>query len=634
MIRRSTTAIREDDQPSDPTPGQTSGPKQPTSLATKMILLVAVPILVQVVLIAAISWLSNSENKHAYDVGMARDVTMAIRMVSRNAVFLAESADDLVEKGTTSIFYQGAQKPLPDELARIRQWCDWLASSDSPEIGVRAASVRDLSERLVSLMQTYRLMLRGKAIGTAALKYRPAEIQKMIVTAEAAIQDNLESMQYLQKSYKPKFVLQPISEQPEVLFNCIVAGIVLNMVVLICLGFVFSRKIVHRLGIVEENVARIQRKSKLLPQIAGYDEIAHLDGSFREMAFLLEQEEEKERALFEHAYNMLCSIDVGRRFVEVNQTSIKVLGYKPEELVGKMVEDLVAPENRQDCTTILQKVVTADPQASFELAMVTKSGKPLDTLWTTSSTEDKGKVFCVLHDISERKAAQRIRKQMVQMVTQELRSPLTDLRSTYKTMKAAAKTVADLNERGERFLSAAETNSGRMLRLIDDLLDIENLEAGVLDLEQISTDLVPLLDQSIDSVLMLANQKQIALVNASAGTSMVASVDPHRIVQVLVNLLSNAIKFSPAGGTVTLRLEPDRAFVEIAVIDQGRGIPAHLLSDVFNRFQQVHRGDATEKGGSGLGLAICKSLIELHGGKISVLSELGKGSVFLIKLPV
>jgi signal transduction histidine kinase len=134
-------------------------------------------------------------------------------------------------------------------------------------------------------------------------------------------------------------------------------------------------------------------------------------------------------------------------------------------------------------------------------------------------------------------------------------------------------------------------------------------------------------------VLPLANQKQIKLLNGAAGRSFIANVDPHRIVQVLVNLLSNAIKFSPPGGIVTITLFPTDQTIEIKVADQGRGIPEHLWKDVFNRFQQVQKGDATEKGGSGLGLAICKSLIELHNGTISVRSEVGKGSTFTIILP-
>jgi signal transduction histidine kinase len=280
----------------------------------------------------------------------------------------------------------------------------------------------------------------------------------------------------------------------------------------------------------------------------------------------------------------------------------------------------------------LQKVVSGEPHASFELTMIKRDGSLLETLWTTSATEEKEKVFCILHDISERKAAQKLRNEMVQMVSQELRAPLMSLSEIHSLLRS--RQLGELNEKGQRLLAAADTNTTRMLRLIDDLLDIEKLEAGLVELHRVRTDLVPLIDQAIESVLMLAGQKQINLVNASAGSQLVANVDPNRIIQILVNLVSNALKFSPPGSNVALWLRHTGTTVEMHVADQGRGIPPHLLKDVFNRFQQVQRADATEKGGSGLGLAICKSLVELHGGNISVESTPGRGSDFIVRLPL
>jgi signal transduction histidine kinase len=167
------------------------------------------------------------------------------------------------------------------------------------------------------------------------------------------------------------------------------------------------------------------------------------------------------------------------------------------------------------------------------------------------------------------------------------------------------------------------------MALIEDILDLERLETGKLEL-QISH--VP-----IDSILRRAMESLAAFgaqgvrVEAPTVSSSIYG-DADRIVQVLVNLLSNAVKFSPPGGVVTIAVTSDGKWTEFRVIDHGRGVPAGHRRAIFERFRQVDPSDAREKGGTGLGLAICKSIVEQHGGSIGVESEEGAGSAFWFRL--
>ena len=594
-------------------------------LGVRLLVMISVPVVVQLMLIAGIYYLRNAAEEQAHYFGIARETSEAVQLITGKALTLIKFTHTSMGQGL--IVDYDAQL----ELVQIKVWTDWMHSLPNAEkAGTIAVRISDLSDRLAATIKmactSNRVALRLKE----DIKYTPAVMEPIVSKMESELVQDLQDLQLEQEAFsKRKSVGGSIVQ--EWLFIGAAAAVLLNLGTLSAFGLFFSKDIVARLGQVQENVMRIQRRGKLLPRVKGRDEIAQLDSSFHEMAGVLNKVEEKEKTLFEHAYNVLCSVDSDRRIVEINQASLKVLGYTPEELIGNPVETIVTHDEKATFVKNFKQMLKLGSQSSFESTIKRKDGTLLDTLWTTSASPDNDTFFCVVHDISERKAAQRLRKEMVQMVTHDLRSPLTTLGIIYSMLQDNK--LGSLNQQGTKLLKAAQANSGRMLRLINDLLDIEKLEAGMLQLERKPVNLSAIFDQSIDSVLPLANQKQIKLLNGAAGRSFIANVDPHRIVQVLVNLLSNAIKFSPPGGIVTITLFPTDQTIEIKVADQGRGIPEHLWKDVFNRFQQVQKGDATEKGGSGLGLAICKSLIELHNGTISVRSEVGKGSTFTIILP-
>jgi signal transduction histidine kinase len=170
-----------------------------------------------------------------------------------------------------------------------------------------------------------------------------------------------------------------------------------------------------------------------------------------------------------------------------------------------------------------------------------------------------------------------------------------------------------------------------LIGLINDILDIEKLEAGKLDMVFDNSPMQDILERSEQSTGSFATANGVKL--EIIPSDVIVYADGDRIVQVLVNLLSNAIKFSPRDATVTVYTEYAAGFVQVRVVDRGRGIPDKFKKLLFQRFQQVEASDAKKKGGTGLGLAICKGIIEQHGGQIGVESEEGKGSSFWFRIP-
>ena len=223
-----------------------------------------------------------------------------------------------------------------------------------------------------------------------------------------------------------------------------------------------------------------------------------------------------------------------------------------------------------------------------------------------------------------------MKDQFVSMVSHELRTPLTSIRASLGLLGSGFGGV--LPEKGQRMLEIAVTNTDRLVRLINDILDTERLASGKAPMEKKQCSTAQLVKQATDVMKPMAEKAGISFSVASQDAELWA--DPDRIVQALTNLISNAIKFSSKGGRIWVAAERKEDQMLFRVQDEGRGIPPDKLGILFERFQQVDSSDAREKGGSGLGLSISRSIVEQHNGKIWVESIVGKGSTFFFTIPL
>jgi PAS domain S-box-containing protein len=232
-------------------------------------------------------------------------------------------------------------------------------------------------------------------------------------------------------------------------------------------------------------------------------------------------------------------------------------------------------------------------------------------------------------DVTERHAAERAKDQFASVVSHELRTPLTSIRGSLGLLGSGV--LGPLPEKGQRMVEIAVQNTDRLVRLINDILDLERIGSNDVDMRSAICDARALIDQATQGVEQLAVDAQVRLTSGGEPVTLIA--DPDRVVQTLTNLISNAIKFSPAGGGVHVSCAHRDGEALFEVSDEGRGIPADKLGSIFERFQQVDASDSREKGGTGLGLAICKTIVEHHGGRIWARSEPGAGSTFSFVLP-
>jgi len=252
------------------------------------------------------------------------------------------------------------------------------------------------------------------------------------------------------------------------------------------------------------------------------------------------------------------------------------------------------------------------------------SGKELQPALTgTDEIAELDKAFRRMAKDVENTANQR--QELVNMLTHDLRSPLTTIQGFFDLLSTGA--FGELNQEGEKFVKLAERNSSVMMLLINDLLDIEKIKSGLMTLNTDDVEVESLFDEVRENTATWIAQHDMQLVIED--TSFVVHVDAEKINRVLFNLVSNAVRYSRSGNKITISAHRHNNDVEIQVADQGTGIPADKLETIFDRFQQGSEGAK----GSGLGLSICRSIVHLHNGKIWVTSHVGKGSTFHFTIP-
>jgi signal transduction histidine kinase/DNA-binding response OmpR family regulator len=239
--------------------------------------------------------------------------------------------------------------------------------------------------------------------------------------------------------------------------------------------------------------------------------------------------------------------------------------------------------------------------------------------------------------LTQRSQLDTIKDEFISTVSHELRTPLTSIRGALGLLSAGL--MGTVDAKAQNLLRIALTNTDRLIRLINDILDLERMESGRAPLHVRRCSLRDLARQAMETMKPMADSAGVAL-EFSLGVApegVFFDGDPDRILQILTNLLSNAIKFSPPESTVTIRLEADQTSVQLRVSDQGRGIPVDKLDSIFDRFQQVEASDARQKGGTGLGLAICRTIVQQHNGSIWAESNAalhrGPGASLVVSLP-
>lgn len=431
--------------------------------------------------------------------------------------------------------------------------------------------------------------------------------------------------------------VSPIEEQSrQRLEQGLWAVMIFNVGLAIAVGQLFVRGITRRLAVVNENSHKLAAGVPLNPPMVGYDEIAVLDNVFHKMAATLAESARKERAIIEHAVDVICSVDSDLKFLAVNPASETVLGYKPDEMIGTRCIEYVVEGDRKKTSAAFKKIIQEQAVAQLETRLVQKSGAVIEVVWSLQWSREENALFCVVHDVSQTKAIERMKQEFISMVSHDLRTPLSAIQGSIELFREGMYDSKD--EAGKSALQKMYLSTNRLLALVNDLLDIEKLEAGKMVKELKRTNLDDVIRKSIGSVAGFAEVHEIEIEYEEDERFIMADED--RLVQAVVNLLSNAIKFSNAPASVQIKTQlvkengQGEPLLEVQIIDQGRGISEEKAKSLFQRYSQAEKSDGKRGVGTGLGLAISKAIIECHYGTIGVRSKVDEGSTFWFRIPL
>jgi PAS domain S-box-containing protein len=333
----------------------------------------------------------------------------------------------------------------------------------------------------------------------------------------------------------------------------------------------------------------------------------------------------------------LLAVDLDSRVLCVNAALAKQLGINREEWLGKSAASLfhtVEPQAPSRRSPLYRFDPRRDPARTYSREVEWSDGKRIVYLREDSAPlydptgALAGRLFAY-HDLSWEKTIDQMKSEFISIASHELRTPMTAIKGSVDLILGGC--VGEIGGEVRELLEVAQTGCDRMIRLVNDFLDLSKIEAGQIKLNLAPLDLTNPVQRSLQSLKSLAAQDQITLRLEGPANLPLVKGDRDRLEQVITNLISNAIKYSPAEAEVRISLSAEAGWVSCTVHDQGCGIEDKDLDRIFGKFQQV--GSPQRGGGTGLGLAISHALVTEHKGKIWVESGVGVGSRFVFSLP-
>ncbi len=381
-------------------------------------------------------------------------------------------------------------------------------------------------------------------------------------------------------------------------------------------------------------------RSHIIPEYAPDGEIATMLLIFYDITqnklteIALKESSRRWQYLLDNVSLIVVGLNCAGEVEYINPFLLKVTGYALDDVIGKDWFSHFLPHiDQPEVKVAFSSLLNNDFPKYYQNAIVTKAGEERMISWNNTLLRNQEDeiigTLSIGEDVTEKMQIERVKNEFISIVSHELRTPLASIRGALGLL--ASGVLANKPEIAQNMLNIAASDTERLVRLVNDILDLERLESSKVTLDRNWCDVLELCQQAIETMQAIATESQIEILCDVQPQQISADCD--RIVQTLVNLLSNAIKFSPPHSQVRLEAAQIGDEIVFRVCDRGRGIPEDHLESIFERFNQVDASDSRQMGGTGLGLAICRSIVQQHGGKIWVESVLSEGSTFSFTIP-
>lgn len=338
----------------------------------------------------------------------------------------------------------------------------------------------------------------------------------------------------------------------------------------------------------------------------------------------LRNSENKQRAILDAMADGVITLNSEFIIKNINPAVTEIFGYTANDMINRKINFVVSE----------LKDVINQTDVFIEKEGHHKNGQlfPVEIALNRMNINDTPMYTCIVRDITERKRVEKMKDEFVSTVSHELRTPLTSIHGALSLVTSGV--LIDMPEKSNELLETAGRNTERLMHLINDILDMQKIEAGKLEFSISQIELMDAIDKSISDNISYAKQYHVDIQAGDREENVFVNVDPLRLAQIMSNLISNAAKFSKKNDTIFINTNIENEFAKVSVVDTGEGVPEEYFDKIFKKFSQNDASSTKEKGGTGLGLAITKQMLESMGGHIDFSSTLGKGSTFNIYIPI
>jgi len=365
--------------------------------------------------------------------------------------------------------------------------------------------------------------------------------------------------------------------------------------------------------------------------------------SVNKISLDLERSQERYNLIAQNSHDVIWIMEYpSRRYSYISQACKQIFGWEPDEIINQSITD----SSKQEINAVSEKIIELtigrfnesnglELHSTFELKIPHKDERliPVD-ISASILLNENGKpshIMGITRDISERDKIAKLKNEFISTVSHELRTPLTSIRGSLGLLVGGV--AGELPDKAKPLIDIAHKNSERLILLVNDILDIEKVDAGKMVFEPQPVVIKGLLEHAIESNKSYADQFKVSFKFVCDTDESKLYVDANRLMQVMANLLSNATKFSELGGIVVIECHKVNNGIRVAVKNGGAGIPNEFKDKIFQKFMQVDASDSRRKGGTGLGLTICKTIVEKMGGTIGFKSEPNVETEFYFEFP-
>ncbi|NEU29874.1 cell wall metabolism sensor histidine kinase WalK [bacterium LRH843] len=461
------------------------------------------------------------------------------------------------------------------------------------------------------------------------IRYSETENREMLYYA-VSIKEDQETIGFVRLGLPMTY----FAEKNHIIWGVLIVTFALAFIVIVTIAFRITNQMIRpieEVTVVANKLAEGNFKARAAEE--SHDEIGLLTRSINVLAYNLEQitgkhqaQQERMETLIENMGSGLILVDTNGEITLINRTCRDIFNEQTDSWMNQLYYEVI---QQKEINKLIQIVFFSEEKqrkqiqisAHFEMRHFDVYGAPI----ISKDGRLKG-IAIVLHEITELKKLELIRKDFIANVSHELKTPVTSIKGFAETLLDGAMHTAELRE---QFLTIIYKESERLQGLIYNLLELSKMEQEYFKLNWQSTDLRKILEEVVALLNEKAKEKQVELtVNVEGDTSIEG--DPERLEQILINLINNGVTYTPSGGRVMIFLKGFEQDVEVKIIDTGVGIAQNDLPRIFERFYRVDRARSRNSGGTGLGLAIVKHLVEVHEGHIHVESRVGKGTTFTI----